>query len=56
LERNVGKAKAKKISRKPSSIQIMIDRKQFENVEYFNCLGRVIASDAIVNGTINPIR
>jgi hypothetical protein len=47
LEENVGKTKAMKISSKPSPIQIVTDRTQFENVEYFSCLGSVIACDAV---------
>jgi hypothetical protein len=31
---------------KLSPVQIMIDQKQLENVEYFNCLGNVITYDA----------
>jgi hypothetical protein len=35
-----------RISRQPSPIKIMIDQKQLENVEYFNCLGSMIINDA----------
>jgi hypothetical protein len=35
-----------RISREPSSLQIMTDQKQAENVEYFNCLGSMITNDA----------
>jgi hypothetical protein len=35
-----------RISIKPSPIQIMIDQKQLEDVEYFNCLGSMITHDA----------
>jgi hypothetical protein len=43
-----GKIKTKviRISRLPSSIQIMIDQKQLENVEYFNYLSSMITNDA----------
>jgi hypothetical protein len=30
-----------RISRQPSPVQIMIDKKQLENVEYFNYLGSI---------------
>jgi hypothetical protein len=43
---NVEKSKVLRISRQPSTIQIMIDQKQLENVEYFNNLGSMITSDA----------
>jgi hypothetical protein len=40
------KSKVMRMSRQKSSVQIMIDRKQLENVEYFSCLGSVITNDA----------
>jgi hypothetical protein len=40
-----GKIKVIKISRKPSTLQIMIDQKRPENVEYFKCLGSPITND-----------
>jgi hypothetical protein len=43
---NVGKIKVMRISRQPSPIQITIDQKQSENVEYFNYLGSMITNDA----------
>jgi hypothetical protein len=46
MEINVGKTKVMKISRQPSTIKIMIDQKQLENVEYFNYLGSMITNDA----------
>jgi hypothetical protein len=46
MEMNVGKTKIMKISRQPSSMKIMINQKQLENVEYFNYLGSMITSDA----------
>ena len=33
---NIEKTKAMKISKQPSPIQIMVDKIQLENVEYFN--------------------
>jgi hypothetical protein len=38
--------KAVRIFKQPSPIQIMIDQKQAENVEYFNCLGSMITNHA----------
>jgi hypothetical protein len=46
MNMNVGKTKVKRISRKPSPLQIMVDQKQLENVEYFNDLGSMIPYDA----------
>ena len=42
MEMNVEKPKVMGISGLPSPIQIMIDQKQPENVEYFNYLSSVI--------------
>jgi hypothetical protein len=46
MEINVGITEVKRISRQPTPIKIMIDKKQQENVEYFNYLGSMITSDA----------
>jgi hypothetical protein len=47
METNVGKTKAIRISKHKSPAQIMIDKKkQPENVEYFNCFGSRMTSDA----------
>jgi hypothetical protein len=46
LEMNVEKPKAVRISREPSSVGIVIDQKQLENVEYFNYLGSMMMNDA----------
>jgi hypothetical protein len=35
-----------RISRQPSQVEIRIDQKQLENVEYFMYLGSMITSDA----------
>ena len=43
---NVEKIKVMKISKQPSPIQIMVDKIQLENVEYFNYLGSMIINDA----------
>jgi hypothetical protein len=41
------KTKVMRISRKPSTLQIVIDQKQLKNVEYFNCLVSTMMNDAI---------
>ena len=46
MEINVEKCKVLRISRLPSPIQIMIDQKQMETVEYFNYYGSMITNDA----------
>ena len=43
---NAEKAKVLGISIHPSLIQIMIDKKQPENVEYLNCFGSMLTNDA----------
>ena len=35
-----------RISRQPSPVRFMIDQKQLDNVEYFNCLGTLITNRA----------
>jgi len=45
MEMNLETAKVRRISR-PLSDHIIIDQKQLETVEYFNCLDRVITDDA----------
>ena len=47
MEMNVGKIKTVRIWRYPSPIQVMIDQKEPENVEYFNYLGSMIMNDEI---------
>jgi hypothetical protein len=44
MEMNVEKTKVIRISRRPSPIQIMIDQKQVNNVEYFKYLGSMITN------------
>jgi hypothetical protein len=46
MEINVDKTKVLRISRQPSPIQTMIDQKQKDTVEYFNCLGSMITNNA----------
>jgi hypothetical protein len=43
---NVEKSKVTRISRQPSPVQNVIDQKQLENVDYFNCLASMITSDS----------
>jgi len=43
---DVGKNKEMRISRQPSSIQIMIDQKQLENLKHFSYLGTILTNDA----------
>jgi hypothetical protein len=43
---NLEKTKVMRISRPLSSVHIMIDQKQMESVEYFNCLDNFITNDA----------
>jgi hypothetical protein len=45
MEMNVEKTKAKRISRQPFPVKIMIDQKQLENVESFKYLGRILTND-----------
>jgi hypothetical protein len=45
VEMNVEKTKVMKISKQPSPIQIVVDQKQPENVEYFSYLGSVVTND-----------
>jgi hypothetical protein len=46
MEMNVVKTTVMGISRQPSPIHIMIDQKQMDNVEYFNCVGSMLTKDA----------
>jgi hypothetical protein len=41
-----GKTKVMRISRQPFQIEIVIDQKQPENVEYVNCLGSKVTNNA----------
>jgi len=42
---NFEKIKVMRISRQPSSVEIKVDQKQPENVEYFNYLGNKISNE-----------
>jgi hypothetical protein len=46
MEINVGKTKVKRISWKSTSLQIVVDQKQPEKVEYFTYLDSMITKDA----------
>jgi hypothetical protein len=46
MEMNVEKPMVIRISKQPISVQMMIDQKQTENVDYFNYLFSMIANDA----------
>jgi hypothetical protein len=46
MDINVEKNKVMGISKEPSSVQIMIENKQPENVKYFNYLRSNVANDA----------
>ena len=46
MEINVGKTMVMRISMKPSPLQILIDQKQLENVEYINYLSNMTGKDA----------
>jgi hypothetical protein len=46
MEMNVEKSKVMRISRQPSPMKIMIDKKQLKNVEYFNYLGSMITNES----------
>jgi hypothetical protein len=45
MEMNAEKTKVMRIPRQPSSIQIMTDQKQLENVEYLNYMSNMITID-----------
>jgi hypothetical protein len=46
MEMNVEKTKVMRISRQPFPIQIVLDQKQADYVEYFNCFGSMIVYDS----------
>jgi len=46
IEVNVFKSKVKRFSGHPSPVQVVKDKKQLENVEYFNHLGSLKTHDA----------
>ena len=46
VEMKVDEIEVIRISREPSPLQIMIDQKQLENVEYVKHLGKMVVNDA----------
>jgi hypothetical protein len=54
MEMNVEKCKVMRISRKLSPLQIMVDQKQLDYGEYFNCLGKMIKILQAVHVKLNP--
>jgi hypothetical protein len=46
MEMNVEKTAVIRMSGRPPTMRIMVDQKQLEDVEYFNCLGSFITNDA----------
>jgi hypothetical protein len=48
IKMNVEETKVMIISSEPPQVQIVIDQKRLENVEYFNYLGSVIINDVHV--------
>jgi hypothetical protein len=52
MEMNVGKAMIMRIPREPSTVQIMTDQKELENLEYFNYLCSMLTNDARCTGEI----
>ena len=53
---NMRKYKVVRIPRQPSAIQIVVDQKQLEIVEYFSYLGSRITNDARYTLDINTLR
>jgi hypothetical protein len=54
MDMNVGKTKLLRISREPSTVEIMIDQTKLQNVEYFSYLGSMTANDARSTVELNP--
>jgi hypothetical protein len=54
LEGPAEKTKLMRISREPSPVQIVIDERQLENVEYLSYLGSMITNDARCTDKLNP--
>jgi hypothetical protein len=46
MEMNVVKTNVMRISREPSTVQILIGQKQLKSLEYFNCLCSTITNNA----------
>ena len=54
MEMDVGKIELMRILREPSAVQIVIDQKQPEIVQYFDHFGRMITNDALCTLENNP--
>jgi hypothetical protein len=54
METNVEETTVVRISGEPSSVHIMMDQEQLENVEYFDYLGSAMTKDARCAREINP--
>jgi len=46
IEKNVEKSKVMRISRQPSPLWTLTDKKQVENMEYFKYVGSMLTNDA----------
>jgi len=46
MDMNVEKMKVRRISLQPPTVQIIVDQKEVENVDYFSCLDSLITNDA----------
>jgi hypothetical protein len=55
MKMSVGKIKVMIISRQPSPILSMIDKKQPETVEYLSYLGSMAKTMRDVHGMLNPV-
>jgi len=53
METNMVKFKVLRVSSQPSPIQIMVDQKQPENVEFFRYLSSTITNDASIKFKTN---
>ena len=45
MEMSAEKSKVVRISREPSPVEVVLDQKQLENVDYFNYLGSMMMND-----------
>ena len=54
MEMNMKKTKVMRISRQPSPVTSMIDKKQLENGECFKYLGSILTNDGRLRVKLNP--
>jgi hypothetical protein len=54
MEMNAERTKVLRISKQPFPVQIVIDQKELEHVEYFNYLSSIIINDENVHVKVNP--